>query len=260
MNAPATGLALRRHRYYWSTAEERTLREHYGAPGGPARCAELLGRSVLAVYAHAQKLGLRGVHYVPSGRGARRYRLEPWIDAEIRRVYLERPSRDAIRTLAARVCRPRWWVIKRAIALGLTVPRFKEPAWSAKEIELLRALAHHLPEVIARKFRKAGYRRSPSAIVVQRKRLQLDLRDPDHFTGRQLAALMGVDEITVRRWIRHEGLPADRRGTKRVAAQGGDMYWISRRDLRGWIARHAQLIDLRKVDRFWFIDLAFGGG
>lgn len=258
MNAPEPSLALRRHRYYWSTAEERTLREHYGTPGGPARCAELLGRSLGSVYTHARSLGLRAVRYVPARFGARRYSVEPWIDAEIRRIYLEPPRAGAISELAGRIGRPRWWIAKRAIALGLSAPRFKELPWSAAEIELLRRLAHHIPAVIARKFRAAGFKRTATAIVVKRKRLDLDLRDPNHYTATQLAGLMGVDAKTVTRWIKCEGLRASRRGTRRVAAQGGDMYWIARRDLRGWIARHAQLIDLRKVDRFWFLDLAFG--
>lgn len=246
------------HRYYWSTAEDRVLREHYGSSGGPARCAELLGRSLSAVYSHAQTLGLRGTRYAPVRPGARKYEATPAIDAEIRRVYQEPPRRNAVKELAARVGRPRWWVSKRALALGLSVPRFKEPDWSAKELELLRALAHHTPPVIARKFRASGFRRSETAIVVKRKRLALDLRDSDHFTAAQLAGLMGVNGTTVAGWIRREGVPATRRGTRRVAAQGGDAHWIARRDLRAWIARHAQLVDLRKVDRFWFLDLAFG--
>jgi hypothetical protein len=265
LNAPAMSDDIlrvrwdrRRHRYFWGTDEERVLREHYGSPGGPAHCAELLGRSIHAVYERAQRLGLRGVRHVFERPAARRYNIEPWIDAEIRRVFLDPPYRNAVKELAARVGRPRWWVSKRALALGLNYPRFKEPAWSAAEIELLRRLAHYVPREIMRKFRASGFSRSETAIVIKRKRLDLDLRDPDHFTAGQLARLMGVDPTTVLRWIEREGLAASRRGTQRVAAQGGDMHWIARRDLRAWIARHAQLVDLRKVDRFWFIDLAFG--
>ena len=72
--------------------------------------------------------------------------------------------------------------------------------------------------------------------------------------------MFGVDGKTVTRWIACEDLPARRRGTARTAAQGGDEWEIERRKLRAWIRDHAQLVDLRKVDRYWFIDLAFGRG
>lgn len=250
-----------RHGRYWAPGEDEVIREHYGTLGGPARCAELLnGRSLSAVYARGHCLGIPGKRYAPARPGARKYTIEPWIDIEIRRVYEARPEhRGAVNELARRVGRPRWWVGQRALALELKVPRFKEPDWTPAELELLADLAHHLPAVIARKFRARGFRRSETAIVVMRKRQSLDLRDPDHFTAHQLARLMGVDAKTVARWIHEGGLPASRRGTERVAAQGGDAYWIGRRQLRSWIGRHAQLIDLRKVDRFWFLDLAFGG-
>ncbi len=196
---------------------------------------------------------------MPARPGARKYTIEPWIDAEIRRVYEAKPEhRGVVNELARRVGRPRWWVGKRALVLELKAPRFKEPDWTARELELLSTFAHHQPSVIARKFKAHGFRRSETAIVVMRKRQALDLHDPDHFTAMQLAGLLGVDGKTVTRWIFHEGLPAGRRGTVRTPQQGGDMHWIERKQLRVWMGRHAQLIDLRKVDRFWFLDLAFG--
>lgn len=241
---------------FWRRAEDAILRENYASPGGPRAClAQLPERSLSSVYARARLLGLRGVHHVPERAGTRKYTRDPLIDGEIRRVYTEAPTRGAVNALARRVMRPRHWVSNRAEVLGLIVPRFKEPPWSTAEHGLLRTLAHHLPPTIARKFRERGFHRSATAIVVMRKRQALDLRDPDHYAAHQLAGLMGVDGKTVTRWIFEEGLPAARRGTRRVAAQGGDSHWIGRKSLRTWIASHAQLIDLRKVDRFWFIDL-----
>lgn len=259
MNAPETALPVERaRRYFWTTGEDRVLRELYGTPGGPALVAQRTGRALQAVYARARVLGLRGVRYIPQGARSRRYAAEPWMDEEIRRVYQERPQRGAILALAARLMRPRHWVLNRARVLGLAVARVKEPEWTREEEDLLRRLAHHRPEVIAQKFRRSGYRRTATAIAVKRKRLALDIRDPDRWTATQLAHLMGVDAKTVCRWIAREGLPAARRGTARTPAQGGDMWQIERTGLRRWIASHAQLVDLRKVDRFWFLDLAFG--
>lgn len=256
MAMPHAGPVLRARA--WTTVEERVLRETYGMPGGPRIAAEKIGRNIYAIYAHARKLGLRGVRYVPERRNGRRYSIEPWIDREIERAY-QSPRRGAIAELAARVMRPRGWLKSRALALGIAVARIKEPPWSAEEIALLERLAHHRIETIAQKFRDAGFRRTPTAIAVKRKRLKLSIQDPDHYTACQLAALMGVDVKVVTRWIAREGLRASRRGTLRTAQQGGDMWWIARSDLLRWMRDHAQLIDLRKVDRYWFLDLVLGG-
>ena len=110
--------------------------------------------------------------------------------------------------------------------------------------------------------RKAGYVRSATAVHVKRKRLKLGVAEERRAAGlysaHELAELLGVDPKTVTRWIAQEGLPARRRGTARTARQGADEWEIPITKLGPWIRDHAQLLDLRKVDRFWFIDLAFG--
>jgi len=44
-------------------------------------------------------------------------------------------------------------------------------------------------------------------------------------------------------------------GTDRVAAQGGDQWWIRIKDVRSFVIEHVFHVDLRKVDKFWFVDL-----
>lgn len=236
---------------HWTVTEDRIVREHY-ATRGAEYCATLLpGRSIGAIQQHAYAVGIRS--QVRNKR--RRWENSEAIDEAIRRVYQSTPKSNQVNELAKRLRRPRWWVSKRARCLGLVTPRFKEPVWTDAEIDLIEAHAHKSLAVIQRILKKQGYQRTETAICLKLKRLGTDTHDPDHYTACQLATMMGVDSRTVTGWIHKYDLPAKRRGTKRTQEQGGDMWWISRRTLRRWIGQNAHAVDLRKVDKYWFIDL-----
>lgn len=241
-------------RKFWTEAELAILREHYPR-GGLAAVPSLVerhgDRSVL------NKAWALGVRCQPPRKP--RIETDEHIDAAIRRFYAEARPKGATKRFAALIARPAWWVKKRASMLGVAVPREKEPAWSDAEIELLGECAHRVIPVIRRIFARHGYRRTETAIAVQLNRRGIARTSVDEWSAHELAGLLGVDGKTVTRWIAVEGLPATRRGTRRVESQGGDEWVIRRRALRTWIARHQQLVDLRKVERFWFLDLAFGG-
>lgn len=246
--APAKASAV-----FWKTTELAVLRENYSTLG-PSACAELLpGRSIGAIVQRASMLKLPA-----PPRTWSRLRGEVF-DTAVRQLYQQTPERGAIKAAADRMKIPRWVLTSRARELGLIVPRFKEPDWTEAEDELLAEHAAKLPKTIARIFREHGFPRTLSAITVRLKRKNVDRIDDDHWSASALSKLMGVDAKTVLGWIHTEGLTAKRRGTERTPQQGGDTYIVSRRNLRLWIAAHAQLVDLRKVDRYWFIDLAFGG-
>ena len=238
---------------YWTTREIAILKDHYPSGGVEACAALLTGRSWSAIYNRAVIVErLRNPKDEFSGR---RWKATPAIDAAIRATYEKTPRKNAVSDLAASLMRPRWWCSRRAAALGLVAPRWKDPDWSEAEVALLERHSTKDLGTLYRLFDAAGYRRTHTAISLKRKRLNLEIRDPERYSATQLAGLLGVSGKAVTRWIEAEGLPAERRGTKRTPQQGGDMWWIDRRRLRGWIGAHAQLVDLRKVDRFWFIDL-----
>lgn len=243
-------------RYFWTNHEEAILREHYPG-GGPRACEPLLPRRTTgAIYQHASAMGLKTLRF--RGDFRQRHGSSPIFDDMIRRAYESR-SVGAIRDLSKTIGRPRWWVRRRALKLGIAVPRFKEPAWSEAEHELLAQHAHKTPTVIALIFRKHGYRRTEAAIVNKIKRRGFDTLDPNHFTARGAALVMGVDCSTVTSWIEKGWLKAKRRGTARLPCQGGDHHWIHRRELRAFIVDNAARVDLRKVDKFWFIDFLVSG-
>jgi hypothetical protein len=243
----------RKHRF-WTTREEKVLRDHYPTGGAAACLPHLPGRTFGAIYQHADAMGLAA----PGNEFKRqRWATSATIDNVIRRYWLA-PVRGYQGACAAAVGRPPWWVSQRARKLGLLSPRFKEPAWTEEELELAAANGHRSLAFIQRILARHGFKRSETAIQVRLKRLGPGSRkDPDHFTASELARLMGVDPTTVGGWIRKGMLKARRRGTERTDLQGGDMHWVHRRDLRAFIRDNAAAVDLRKVDRFWFIDLAF---
>jgi hypothetical protein len=242
-------------RRFWTTREETVLRERF-PDGGYRACAPLLpGRSSCAIYAHAHSLGLKA----PGGeRRSDNYETSDAIDAVIKRTYQGEVRKGMVAQIARTLGRPRWWVTARARRLGVVAPRFKEADWTEEELSIAAGNAHRHPGTIRRMLARAGYQRSETAIVVKLKREGQTRADPDHFTATGLAGLMGIDAKTVMRWIEKGGLKAGRRGTNRSEAQGGDQYWIHRKDLRRFIAENAAAVDLRKVDKFWFIDLLVG--
>jgi hypothetical protein len=242
-------------RYFWTTKEIAVDRDNY-PQGGVEACLPLLpGRTHGAVYRQAMKLGLRAPNQCAMRK---RWENSDWIDGEISKLYQQAPTKNAVNELAERLGRPRWWVSKRAVALGITLPRFKEPAWTEDEEDLLAANVHKSAEVIRRIFAARGYNRTTTSITVKRKRLHLRPEDNGYYTATQAAGLMGVDMKTVQGWILKGLLQAKKRGTNRTEAQGGDMWWIRDKHLREFITDNAALVDIRKVDKFWFIELLAG--
>jgi hypothetical protein len=248
---PVVGEPREGVRRFWTGREEKLLRQHY-PDGGVSGCLSVLpGRTAKSIYQRAGALGLR----VPGNDGKvherKRWGSSDQIDAIIIRTYQTKPDKRAVLHCAQLVGRPRWWVSKRALKLGLVVPRFREPEWSAAELDLISSQAHKHPKTIQLALKRAGYARTEAAIVVRLKRLGADRTDPDHLNANQLATVMGVDRKTVAAWITKGWLKAKRR----EATALDDFWWIHRRDIRRFVVENVSAVDLRKVDKFWFVDL-----
>lgn len=238
----------------WLTTEERIVRDHYPVEG-VEKCVELLrDRSPSAIYAKARQLGVKAppsIGRTAGKRFVRKWESTPQIDQMIRDAYaMSGKSCGFIRDLATRVGRPKWWVTKRAVAIGCTKERIKPLPWSREELALLEKYSKCVLPVIARKLRQAGFRRTETAIAVQLKRQRIDRHDPDVWCAGDLGPLLGVDPKTVCDWIERRGLPAKK-------AENGHMgVWrITRQGLRKWIKENHGFVDLRRVDQPWFWDL-----
>lgn len=239
-------------RNFWTDEEKAIIREWY-PQGGLKPCADRLPeRTWKAIHAQAHLLGIRAPNQ-PSKRQS--YKSTEFIDAAIRQYYQGEPHFNGVNDLAKRINRPGWWISKRAMHLGLVSPRFKEPAWTEQEVELLGQHHWKNPHLISRIFKNHGFKRSATAIQVKRKRHGYRVEDSGLYTGGRLADLMGVNNKTVINWIQKGYLKASRQGTARTELQGGDHYLITPKQVRAFIIDYTAHVDIRKCEKYWLVDL-----
>lgn len=196
---------------------------------------------------------------VPARTHRRKYVADEQIDAIIREAYrrrLEEKDRQATRWAQRETGWPKFMIVRRGAELGLA--RTKEPNWSPAELAILEETAHLGVEAVRRKLAQAGFGRSRTGILLKRRRLKLTAC-LHGYSGNALAALFGVDNHKIYRWIEDGVLVAERRGTDRTSKQGGDTYWIRREDTYAFLLNHPDEYDLRKVEKWWFLSLITGG-
>lgn len=243
---------------YWTEEEKAVLREYY-PKGGAAACLAHLGphRTPRTVYQQATKLGLKAPPQLGGGRKTP-VEVPDDIDDRIREAWAQLSGRRKGETaeLADSLGVPRWWLSKRAAKLGLTVTHRKEPPWTAAEEVLLRKVPLHSPEMCARIFREHGFRRSPIAIMVRARRLDLSRRATrETLSAGRAAKILGVDSHVVSAWCVKGDLRAARRDDRRLPQQGGSAWDIRPEDLRQFVIDNVAHIDIRKVDKVSFVDL-----
>jgi hypothetical protein len=238
---------------YFSEYEKCVIRSHY-PDGGAAGCmARLEGRSQAQIQRQAHALGVRF-----KGVGERRVFARP-DDETIRARWAELNGRGAVQRLADELGVPRHWLSARAIRLGPTTPHKKEPPWSEAEDALMRRAPLHDPRRAARLFAEHGFSRSPTAIVVRAKRLELSRRAARGvYSAMSAARLLGTDVKTVTAWILAGDIAATRRADARLPQQGGSAFDIDPAELRRFIVDSLGRIDIRRVDKFAFVALIAG--
>lgn len=176
----------------------------------------------------------------------------------IRVVYQNGTGNGEVRDLARAIGLPRWKLTRYAISQGWLAKQRKEPNWTEAELRILEKAAHLSLPVIQRRLKKAGFARSSTGILLKRKRMRylLNLKGQ---TATSTAECFGVDTKCVTLWIKKGWLKAGRRGTARTVPQGGDMWFIKEKAIREFIVSYVEVIDFRKVDKFWLVDLLAGG-
>jgi hypothetical protein len=196
----------------------------------------------------------------PPGRPAsRKYTHTAETDAVIRDAYAQwigKNDRKALTRARVTLGWPKHVVLKRGFDLGLS--RIKEKDWSLAEIAVMEANCQYGTGVIRKRLAEAGFPRSETAIIVKRKRMNLT-RAYDGYSATGLAKLAGTDIKWVTHMIDRGWLTAEKRGTNRSERQGGDIWYIPRESARELIFAHPEEWDLRKVEKWWFLDLVTDG-
>lgn len=239
---------------YWTAAEDTIIGRYY-PDGGKTGCEPLLrGRTGGAIEQRAYKLGINKKQRVdaiiaPEG-----------FDDALRAFYQngDGKKRGECNAFADQMKVPRWWCTKRATKLGLVMPHKKEPPWTAAEDALMREVPLHNPDKCAAIFRARGFVRSPTAITVRAKRLDISRRFNEGLSATQAAAILSLDPKNFGTMCARGEIAACRRNDKRQEQQGGHRWIIQPLDLRRFILANLERIDLRKVDKFAFVQLVSG--
>ena len=190
------------------------------------------------------------------GKGVKpvKYTITPEAHERIKRVYQTDSGNGQIAALARALGLPRWKITRHAIQQGWTQKQKKEPEWTDREIHILQINAHMALGGIQKRLKTSGFHRTIYGIQLKRRRLNM-LKNLKGHTARSVAQCLGVDDHFVTRAIREGKLSAGRRGTDRTPQQGGDQWYIKDDDIRAYIVDNVHEIDLRKVDKYWFVDL-----
>lgn len=228
----------------WKYEELQIVRQHYPTGGFAACLPHLPGRTEWGVKKAAQRLKIKA----PFQKEKRQsWSTSEVIDAEIRRTYGDGPTRDKITALAKRVLRPRWWVTKRAAQLGVIV-RFGEKPWTRTEMQVLDVHVHKSLRAIQKELAKLGFHRTENSISHKRIRLEfLPRNDLSVYCSAQLGGLMGVAERIVVKWIKA--------GMLKAKKNDKGQWYIKNADIKEFILEFTGEFDIRRVDKFWFVDL-----
>ena len=131
----------------------------------------------------------------------------------------------------------------------------KEPPWSEEEVQYLEKYLHRMS--LADIAKRLG--RTKVAVQLKAKRLGLNKCHQEGYTMRGLCLGLGCDHHKVEKWLAKGWINGTRRKTERKAVQGGDVWLFTNSAIRKLVRYHPEEIDLRRVDKYWFLDVIMGG-
>lgn len=195
---------------------------------------------------------IEGMRGVPCKKN--KWVITPEMHRRIEQVYKTNTGNNEVNELAERLGLPRWKVTRYAMSHGWIAKQKGSSSWTIPELEVLQKLARYTPVVIQHRMSEKGYQRSINSIVLKLKRMKMRQNINGH-SSLDVAQCLGVDAHFVTRAIKLGKLRATRRGTARTERQGGDHWYILDQNLRKYVFEYLDEIDIRKVDKYWFVDL-----
>jgi len=178
------------------------------------------------------------------------------MDLEIVHTYeINTDNMPRVLNLAKRFNMPRWAIYQRALKIGAVTSSHQKRSWKEEEISILEKYARYEPQTIRKKLKKAGYERSIASIVLKRKRMRF-LSNLKGISACLCAEFLGVDLHWVLNHINTGSLKAE---VLRCDREGKANYFIREKDLRRFIVTNPDRIDLRKVEKYYFIELVANG-
>ena len=185
----------------------------------------------------------------------RKYHWTPEQDQQLRRTYNHgRFNRGVLQVLAKQWGVPHWVPNYRAQQLGIARIRESEATtWSNDGKVILWRNGHMTAFAISRKLAKKGFRRSPNAVVIKRRKLRCQARRG--YSAHELGELMGGRSGMICAWIERGLLKAVPRKDHGPTGKGEHPWLIRPADVRTFIVNHTSLVRLGLCDKHWFVDL-----
>ena len=178
------------------------------------------------------------------------------MDKEIHYNYsVNTDSKPRVINLAKKFNMPRWAVYQRALKIGAVTSSHQKRPWKKEEIDILEKYARYEPQTIKKKLKKTGHERSIASIVLKRKRMRF-LSNLKGMSACLCAEFLGVDLHRVLNYINTGSLKAE---VIRRDREGKYSYFIREKDLRKFIITNPDRIDLRRVEKYYFIELVANG-
>ncbi|MHA2265849.1 MAG: hypothetical protein ACXAEN_25945 [Candidatus Thorarchaeota archaeon] len=157
------------------------------------------------------------------------------MDKEILYTYsINTDSKPRLINLAKKFNMPRWALYQRALKIGAVKSSHQK---------------------IRKRLEKAGFKRSIASIVLKRKRMRL-LSNLEGMSACLCAQFLGIQLQLLLKHIKSGLLKAE---AIRYDRQGKVNYYIREKSLRKFIIHNPDLIDLRKVEKYYFIELLANG-
>lgn len=159
-------------------------------------------------------------------------------------------SSERIDELQRRLGVPRYVILRWASQLGVT-RRSQDHWWTPKEIEYLkRHFQRDKAEDIAKHL-------GCTVMSVRHKAHRLGLSQPrdEGYTLTALCEGLGCHYTKAKRWCDQGWL----KGERRANHGSTDPWTFTPKQIRDFIIAHPEEIDLRRVEKLWFIDILAGG-
>ncbi|MEN8262449.1 MAG: hypothetical protein ABFR82_03205 [Nitrospirota bacterium] len=178
------------------------------------------------------------------------------MDKELLYTYsINTDNKPRLINLAKKFNMPRWALYQRALKIGAVKSSHQKIKWGEEEIKILEHNAQYVPQTIKKRLEKAGYHRSIASIVLKRKRMRL-LSNLEGMSACLCAEFLGVSLHMVLNHIKAGLLRAE---IIRYDRQGKVNYYVREKNLRKFIINNPDLIDLRKIEKYYFIELLANG-
>jgi AraC-like DNA-binding protein len=181
-----------------------------------------------------------------------------YVLAQVEKVYEDYPYAEKSMNQIAKESgfNPRT-LYNRAYELGftnkLTVKRTKWFEMEKKIVEDNRTMSDR---TISRKLLESGFNKTEAMVTSYKRKRKISWNNGDRLSASQIAEGLGVHHTTVRVWIQLGKLKGEK--IEMVLFNETNPFLVTSQDLKKFIDKNRELIDLRRADKYFIFDVLLG--